>query len=100
MCKEKGNITTIEGSKIGRESKKQETYLSHSVAQLSWGFLRAYFGELLGKVMHPGNRFNEVGTRQGCVDGCLAEIWSGKIEWAALFVAYDFTVACQLSGVG
>lgn len=30
----------------------------------------------------------------------FAEIWSGKTGCAALFVACNFIVACQLSGVG
>lgn len=62
------------------ENKKQKKRFR---SQCGFTFPEASQGLILekslGKVIHPGNRFNEVGIWQGCrVDGCLQKYGQGK----------------------
>ena len=100
MYKEKGSITIISWRLQGRKIKGKRNCLGHCVASV---LLRPFEGLILekslGKVMHPGNSVGEVGIWCSYnMDRCLVKVWSGKMGWAALFVACNFTVACQPRG--
>lgn len=71
--------------------------------QVSWIFTKAYFEEVTGQG-HTSWKHRCVAVsiwQASSVDGCLAEVWSRRMGWAALFVTVCNSMGvCQLKGVG
>lgn len=71
--------------------------------QLSWVFTKAYFEEVTGQG-HTSWKHRCVAVsiwQASSVDGCLAEVRSRRMGWAALLVTVCNSMGvCQLKGVG